>query len=88
MIIFRVLTAGFYVNIAFIPVWINWIQYISYIKYAYDGLILVEMSGMNLDMFNIIIPNYGAIIGLLIGFAIFFRILSFILLKIFFKQKK
>lgn len=88
IILSLVLTAGFYVSIAQIPVWIRWLQYLSFIKYSYDALIMTELTGVDLSSFNIILASYGGVLGLLIAFIVGFRVIAFILLKIFFKQKK
>lgn len=86
----RVLTAGFYVSIDQIPSWIRWLQYLSFFKYAYDALIITEFTDAEIAAggFNIIVPHYGAVLGILIGFAIAFRVFAYILLKVFFKAKK
>jgi len=49
---------------------------------------MTELKGVDLSSFNIILASYGGVLGLLIAFIVGFRVIAFILLKIFFKQKK
>ncbi|XP_049849407.1 uncharacterized protein LOC126318629 [Schistocerca gregaria] len=91
ILLIMILTSGFYVAFRSIKVWISWLGYLSYVKYAYDGMILVEI-GVNTAIAqssttHFFVRNYGAVIGILLGYIIFFRVLSYFLLKFLFKAK-
>ncbi|XP_049848215.1 uncharacterized protein LOC126313302 [Schistocerca gregaria] len=88
-----ILTSGFYVAFESIKKWISWLGYLSYIKYAFDGVILVEIgvdevAQQQTAPIDLFVRNYGAVLGILIGYAIFFRVLAYVFLKFFFKAKE
>jgi len=57
------LLAGFYVNIAEIPVWVRWLHYLGHLKYGFDAEIINEFQGseveQDLDFSSIFDPPNG-----------------------------
>jgi len=99
------LSAGFFISVNKLPVWIRWTHYISYLKYGYDSLMLNEFDGNSyktvpnvttpydvpgysplpgiliVDKFSIIIYSIGWNALILIGWAIFFRLVAYYFLN-------
>jgi ABC-type multidrug transport system ATPase subunit len=97
ILLLMLLTAGFYIPINRIHVWLSWLRYISFLKYTYDGLVTNEFMGRGvipgpsgltgqdvLDTQFIIVQLVGVNIAILIGFALLFRVSAFFLLKLSF----
>jgi len=96
------LLGGFYISIQNMKPWIRWTQYLSFIKYTYDALLRNEFEGRTFYSSLDGIPQFGADIieskspainsivldvVILLGFAVVFRFIAYILLKYIYKQR-
>lgn len=88
------LVAGFFRPVASLPVWFRWLNYLSFAKYLYDGSVQVLFGGRigEIDG-DLIVANTTPVIPTgpgwnilaLIAWAVFFRVLAFIGLKLSFR---
>lgn len=72
-----VLLSGLFKNTGNLPNWLGWIQYLSPLKYGYIALVTNETKykDSHIQDLNYDVSLWGSI-GLLIGLAVGFRILS------------
>ncbi|KAL7644554.1 UNVERIFIED_CONTAM: hypothetical protein RMT77_004091 [Armadillidium vulgare] len=90
------LFGGFYINSGDIPKYISWLQYLSWFMYGFESLSINQWDGYNITTENnTIVPgnvvletlkfeedDFGVDLGAILGLAVGFRLVAFLLLFI------
>ena len=87
---------GFFINVDSIPIYLIWLKYISFFKYAFENMMILEWEGKNIDcnencyltngdevleFYNIDKRYFRINFLILLLFSIFFRFITYFILK-------